>query len=271
MSHAQVTHESHTPQVQPTPIGNRGVEAAAQTSQLAPPPSPAPLWPDFMVGQETRPTRVVLVDDDPHIRRVITQELMSEPRTLLVAQAESLKEARRVIKKHAFDVLLVDIHLGDGEGFELLDYAKSVHPSVEVIVISVMDCESQVLRAFELGATGYLCKQSWFGCYSEAVLQVVNGGAYITPNVARRLLQRFGKPVEGESKSTPAHDETERLSAREKEVLRLVANGYTSAEIGKRLLISVMTVNTHIRNIYHKLQVRTRAQAVRFASLRGLF
>jgi DNA-binding CsgD family transcriptional regulator len=65
--------------------------------------------------------------------------------------------------------------------------------------------------------------------------------------------------------------ETERLSLREKEVLRMVANGYTSAEIGARLLISAMTVNTHIKNIYRKLQVRTRAQAVRFASLRGLF
>ena len=66
-------------------------------------------------------------------------------------------------------------------------------------------------------------------------------------------------------------DEAERLSAREKEVLRLVASGYTSTEIGTRLLISTMTVNTHVRNIYRKLQVRTRAQAVRFASLRGLF
>ena len=89
-------------------------------------------------------------------------------------------------------------------------------------------------------------------------------------NVARRLLQRFDKPnSQAPKRSRP--DEMERLSSREKEVLRMVASGYTSAEIGVRLLISCMTVNTHIRNIYRKLQVRTRAQAVRFASLRGLF
>ena len=231
---------------------------------------PASTWPDFMVGQKDRPTRVVLVDDNPHIRQVIAQELMSDPRTLLVAHADSVREGRRVIKRHEFDVLLVDLHLGDGEGFDLLDFVKSVRPSVETIVISVMENEEQILRAFELGATGFLSKNSWFGSYSQAVLQVVNGGASITPNLARRLLQRFDKGVANPA-SARTHDEAERLSAREKEVLRLVASGHTSSEIGSRLLISAMTVNTHVRNIYRKLQVRTRAQAVRFASLRGLF
>lgn len=233
-------------------------------------PNPASIWPDFLVGQNERPARVLLVDDDPHIRRVIAQELMNEPRTLLVAQANSVKEARRAIKQHDFDVLLVDLHLGDGEGFELLDFVKTVRPCVESIVISVMECEEQVLRAFELGATGYLSKNSWFGSYPQAVLQVVNGGASITPTLARRLLQRFDKPSDQASKRQ-TRDEVGRLSTREKEVLRLVANGLTSVEIGARLLISVMTVNTHVRNIYRKLQVKTRAQAVRFASLRGLF
>ena len=232
--------------------------------------NPPSVWPDFMVGQNERPARVVLVDDDPNIRRVIAQELMNEPRTLLVAQAGSIKEARRAIKQHEFDVLLVDLHLGDGEGFELLDFVKNVRPSVESIVISVMECEEQVLRAFELGATGYLSKNSWFGSYPQAVLQVVNGGASITPNLARRLLQRFDKGADHADKQT-TRGEAERLSIREKEVLRLVANGLTSVEIGSRLLISAMTVNTHVRNIYRKLHVKTRAQAVRFASLRGLF
>ena len=100
--------------------------------------------------------------------------------------------------------------------------------------------------------------------------QVVNGGASITPNLAHRLLQRLDNS-DSHARKPPTREETERLSIREKEVLRLVATGHTSAEIGTRLLISVMTVNTHVRNIYRKLQVRTRAQAVSFASLRGLF
>ncbi|WP_287804877.1 response regulator transcription factor [Diaphorobacter sp.] len=234
--------------------------------------NPPSIWPDFLAGQLEKPVRVLLVDDDAHMRRVIAQELMSDQRTLLVAQATSVREGRKAIKQHEFDVMLVDLNLGDGEGFMLIDYMKSVRPTAEAIVISIMQNDEQVLHAFELGATGYLVKNSWFGSYPQAVLQVANGGASITPNLARRLLQRFDP-----SGSAAPHaqrrveQETERLSQREKEVLRMVASGYTSAEIGNRLFISSLTVNTHIKNIYRKLQVRTRAQAVRFASLRGLF
>ena len=228
------------------------------------------VWPDFMAGQEARPVRVLLIDDDPHILRVIAQELMADNRILVVAQAGSLREGRKAIKQHEFDVLLVDLNLGDGKGFDLLDYMKAVRPSAEAVVISVMDNDDHVLRAFELGATGYHIKNSWFGSYSQAVLQVVNGGASITPNLARRLLQRFDK-THADTPKRRQPDETDHLSIREKEILRMVASGYTSAEIATRMQISGMTVNTHIRNIYRKLQVRTRAQAVRFAMLRGLF
>lgn len=235
------------------------------------PPNPgSQLWPDFLIGQADRPVRVLLIDDDAHIRRVIAQELMADERTLLVAQAESLKEGRKAIRQHVFDVMLVDIHLGDGEGLDLIDFMKTVHPSAEAIVVSIMESDDLVVRAFELGATGYLVKNSWFGSYPQAVLQVANGGASITPNLARRLLQRFDKPAVAEVRKRQP-EEAERLSAREREVLRLVASGHTSVEIGVRLTISSMTVNTHIKNIYRKLQVRTRAQAVRFASLRGMF
>ncbi len=255
-----------------------------ESGQFAVHQSPPSMWPDFMTGQAQKPVRVLLVDDDPHMRRVIAQELMADERTLLVAQASSVREGRKAIKQHDFDVMLVDLNLGDGEGFELIDYLKSTRPGAEAIVISIMENDDQVLHAFELGATGYLVKNSWFGNYPQAVLQVANGGASITPNLARRLLQRFdhgtpSAPAPGpasmpEAQASAQHDaehEPERLSQREKEVLRMVASGYTSAEIGTQLQISTLTVNTHIKNIYRKLQVRTRAQAVRFASLRGLF
>lgn len=232
--------------------------------------NPPSVWPAFLAGQCDSPVRVLLVDDDPHIRRVIAQELMGDARTLLVAQASSVREGRRAIKQHEFDVLLVDLNLGDGNAFDLLEFLKTARPSAQAVVISVMENEDQVLRAFELGATGYVGKNSWFRNYSQAVLQVANGGATITPNLARRLLQRLDR---GHAEGTRRRQssETDQLSTREKEILRMVASGYTSAEVGSRLLISSMTVNTHLRNIYRKLQVRTRAQAVRFASIRGLF
>jgi len=140
----------------------------------------------------------------------------------------------------------------------------------EAIVISAMEDEQHALHAFELGATGYLVKNSWFGNFPQAVLQVVNGGASITPNLARRLLNKFEQP-QTNTQALQESKNKEKLSEREKQVLKLVASGYTSTEIGSRLIISAQTVNTHIKNIYRKLNVRTRAQAVSFAASRGLF
>ena len=110
------------------------------------------------------------------------------------------------------------------------------------------------------------------------MLQVVNGGASITPNLARRLLKRLdgsanaarGVAAAAARSQVAPGSCAEKLSEREREILRLVATGYTSGEIGKRLTISAQTVNTHIKNMYRKLQVRTRAQAVNLASMRGL-
>ncbi|QDL39750.1 LuxR C-terminal-related transcriptional regulator [Rhodoferax sediminis] len=231
--------------------------------------SDSSLWPNFLNGQPGQPVRVLLVDDDPHFRRVIAQELVADLRVSLVAQGGSAREGRRLIALHEFDVMMIDLNLGDGSGFDLIDYMKSIRPAAEAVVISAMEDEQHALHAFELGATGYLLKNSWFGNFSQAVLQVVNGGASITPNLARRLLLKLDH-AQGDAQMIRVSSKPDKLSDREKEVLRMVANGYTSAEIGARLTISCQTVNSHIKNIYRKLQVRTRAQAVSFAGARGL-
>lgn len=224
------------------------------------------LWPDFMVGQTEKPVRVLLVDDDAHLRHVVSRELMGDSRVLLVGQASSVKEARRLMRVEPFDVLLADLNLDDGTGFDLIGLQRSLRPSAETVIISVMEGDSQLLQAIEQGAAGYLVKHSWFGSYVQAVLQVANGGASITPHLARRLLQRM-RGNGGER--PPADTEPEKLSVREREILRHVANGYTSQEISMHLEIALLTVNTHVRNIYRKLQVRSRAQAVRAALAQG--
>lgn len=227
-------------------------------------------WPTSMIGQKEQPVRVYVVDDDSHVRRVIARELMADPRTLLVGQVDSLRCARKHMAEHAFDVMLLDLSLGDGEGFELMALARTLNPDVLIVVISVTERDDKVLQAFELGAMGYLLKTSFFGDYVQAVLQVANGGASITPSLAKKLLAHLSKS-HLRNVSEFNFSGAEHLSARESEVLKYVATGYTSVEIGIRLQISTLTVNTHIRSIYRKLQARTRAQAVRAASLRGLF
>lgn len=235
--------------------------------------SHASMWPDFLTTEPGRLVRVILIDDDPHIRCVIAGELVSDMRIDLVGQADCARSGKRLISNTEFDVMIVDLNLGDGSGFELIEHMKRVRNHAEAIVVSIMDDEQRAIRAFELGATGYLVKNSWFGSFAQAVLQVCNGGASITPNLARRLLQKFETPAGngmGAARApmpAPAASGTgSTLSERECEVLRLVALGHTSPEIAQRLTLSVQTVNTHIRNIYRKLQVKSRAQAVSMAS-----
>ena len=251
-------------------------EVASATPMTRAPSTSA--WPHFLTGQTDQPVRVIVVDDDAHMRRVISQELLADARIHLVGQASSLREGKRLVSLHEFDVMLVDLNLGDGTGFQLIEHMKSVRPVAEAVVVSAMEDEEHAMHAFEIGATGYLIKNSWFGSFGQAVLQVVNGGASITPNLARRLLKRMeggarnGAAPGFQNHSAPSARPTprgEKPSDREREILRLVASGHTSCEIGKRLGISDQTVNTHIKNIYRKLHVRTRAQAVNLASLRG--
>jgi DNA-binding NarL/FixJ family response regulator len=149
-------------------------------------PPAAPLWPGFLTGQQDAPVRVLLIDDDEFMRRVIAQELLSDLRIQLEGQAGSLRDGRRLIATHAFDVLMVDLRLGDGTGFDLIREASKLNSAAEIIVITALEDEAHVLQAFELGATGYLLKDAWLQSFAQAVLQVVNGGAAITPRLARR-------------------------------------------------------------------------------------
>jgi DNA-binding NarL/FixJ family response regulator len=245
------------------------IPGLAQTAQAGQPPrdnAPA-FWPPFLAGQPAQPVRVLLIDDDSHIRTVIASELLGDLRTDVVAQGTSVREGRRLISQHEFDVMLIDLNLGDGSGFELIEHMKTVRPMAEALVISAMEDEEHAMHAFALGATGYFVKNSWFGNFPQAVLQVVNGGASITPSLARRLLHRLTHSQESTPRPVEACD---KLSDREKEILKMVASGYTSSEIAQTLRISCQTVNAHIKNIYRKLHVRNRAQAVSYATRRGL-
>lgn len=106
-----------------------GIPGLTQTQTVQPSRETASsLWPDFLAGQPGQPVRVLLIDDDASIRKVIANELLGDLRTDLVAQGSSVREGRRLISQHEFDVMLIDLSLGDGSGFELIEYMKSVQP-----------------------------------------------------------------------------------------------------------------------------------------------
>jgi DNA-binding NarL/FixJ family response regulator len=223
-----------------------------------------------MRGQPDAPLRVLLVDTDPHARRVIARELMDDPRTVVVGQAGSLREGLRLVRDTAFDVLLVEARLQDGCGSDLIAPARLANTGAEVIVLSRAGGEEEAFKAFDLGAAGYLSKNCWFMSCVEAVLQVANGGAAITPALSRRLLRRLRRKGDPPA-ATARSGETVRLklTPREHEVLRMVARGLTSSEISVQLNISCTTVNSHLKNLYEKLEAHTRAQAISCAISRG--
>jgi DNA-binding NarL/FixJ family response regulator len=234
----------------------------------------ANLWPDFLLGQANKPLRVILIEEDSHMRSVIGQELGADPRTTLMATAGNVREGKNLIANYAFDVMLLDLNLRDGPSLDLLKFMKLHRPNAEVVVISMMDDEQQAMTAFDLGATGFVVKNSWFGNFAQAVLQVANGGSFLSPNLARRLIKKMvGSPHLDQqvlkNHVIPLHGSGV-LSFREREILELVADGCTSAAIALEINISSQTVTTHIKNIFQKLHVHTRAQAVMVAKSQGL-
>ncbi len=235
--------------------------------------NPPCVWPESMVGQPGAPVRVHLVDRDAHLRGVIAQELMSDSRTVVAGQAGSLREAPRLIRCTRFDVLLMEVSDEEESTFELIKLARSVQPDAEVVALARHEAEEVALKAFDLGAAGFLVKNSLFVSFVQAVLQVANGGAAISPALSRKLLLKDRSPAVQAVPSAPEPaDEVVRirLSSRETEVLRMIACGLTSIQIGERLAISCTTVNSHVKNMYQKLHVRSRAQAVSCANAWGL-
>ncbi|MBS79715.1 response regulator transcription factor [Variovorax sp.] len=243
----------------------KGIESSRAKSPDATALTP---WPSFLAGQAEKPVRVLLIDEDNDARRAITHELVVDPRVCVVGEAGRLPEARRLLAQQEFDVLILDVRLGGGKGFELIESARLNRSSAEVIVHSTLDDELQVRRAFAAGASGFLVKNSWFLNFTQAVLQVVNGGAAVSPDVIRHLLLRQGRPVPARAGDNGAVRRM--LSAREREVLQLVAQGHVTLEIARWLSISTQTVCAHMKNICQKLRARTRAQAVTVATNEGL-
>ncbi len=236
--------------------------------------SQAHLWPDFLVGQASQPLRVVLIEEETHLRGVVGNDIGLDPRTTLVATASNMREGKHLLETYVFDVLLLDLNMHGGLSFELLKFSKMMRPNAEVIVISKTDDLLSATKAFNLGASGHILKDSWFGDFAQAVLQVANGGSFLSPNLARKLIKNLFSSPDLEVLHTPSKvlslPGNSILSFREREILELVSEGYTSSAIALKINISSQTVTTHIKNIYRKLQVHTRAQAVSSAKNQGL-
>lgn len=219
--------------------------------------------------------RVLLVEDDPATRARLSAALDSVAGLRVVAACSGMTDACAWLSDHSPDVLLCDLGLPDGSGIDVIRFARRRHPQCDCMVITMFGDDANVLASIAAGATGYLLKDASDDDLRSSILELRAGGSPMSPVIARQVINRLrDADVRGAThanhKPPVAAPGGISLSARETEILDLVARGYTYAEIAGHLSIGVTTVATHIRNIYGKLAVNSRSEAVFEAHKLGL-
>ncbi|MEH3089582.1 MAG: response regulator transcription factor [Microbacterium arborescens] len=213
--------------------------------------------------------RVVIVDDHSIFRSGLRADLAAGIE--VVGEAADVASAVAVIDRTAPDVVLLDVHLPGGSGPERAGGAEVIAAvratATRFLALSVSDAADDVVRVIRAGARGYITKGSSGGEVSRAVVAVAGGDAVFSPRLAGFVLDAFGA-VSGETAT--AVDELDRLSAREQEVMRLIARGYAYKEVAAELFISVKTVETHVSAVLRKLQLSSRHELTAWATARRL-
>ncbi len=211
----------------------------------------------------TPPVRVVLVDDHRLFRSGVRAEL--GPRVDVIGEADDVASAVAAIVALTPDVVLLDVHLPGGGGAEVLRAVLPQLPDVRFRAVSVSDAAEDVIGTIRAGARGYVTKTISGADLTDAVVRVADGDAVFSPRLAGFVLDAFA------ATDAPSIDpELDALTAREREVLRLIARGYAYKEIARELFISVKTVETHVSSVLRKLQLSNRHELTRWATDRRL-
>jgi DNA-binding NarL/FixJ family response regulator len=220
-----------------------------------------------VVDQEQRshaggePIRVAVVDDQELFRRGLTMLLGVEDDIEGVGEAGDGVAATELAAAAVPDVILMDVRMPKRSGIEACVAIKEVAPTARIIMLTVSDEEADLYEAVKNGASGYLLKDSSIDEVAQAIRVVADGQSLISPSMAIKLLDEFKQMSRSDRQQVPSP----RLTERELEVLKLVAQGLNNREIAKRLFISENTVKNHVRNILEKLQLHSRMEAVMYA------
>lgn len=209
------------------------------------------------------PLRVILADDHPMFREGMAVALSSAPGLEVIAEAANGEEAVAAASRLQPDVVVMDVNMPGLNGIEATRRIVGESPHIGVLVLTMFDEDESVFQAMRAGARGYLLKGADREDVLRAVRAVGSGNAIFGPALARRLIGYF---TSGRAGAAPFANLTER----EREVLELLARGRTNAEIGRQLMISAKTVRNHVSNVFAKLQVSDRTQAIIRARGAGL-
>ena len=207
--------------------------------------------------------RVFVVDDHALVRSGVRTELAGRVR--VIGEAGDVETAAAAIPAADPDVVLVDVHLPGGGGAEVIRRVLAQRPSTRFLALSVSDAPEDVIAVIRAGARGYLTKSVSGAELAEAIERVAAGDAVFSPRLAGFVLDAFGATV-----SVPRDAELDQLTAREREVLRLIARGYAYKEVARQLSLSVKTVETHVSSVLRKLQLSSRHELTRWAAERRI-
>lgn len=233
----------------------------------APEPAAGPLRPRTTAA--ARP-RVVIVDDHGLFRSGVRSELGDQVE--VVGEADDVKPAVEIIGELQPDVVLLDVHLPGGGGQIVVSAVRAAEPASEVrfLALSASDAPEDVIAVIRAGARGYVTKTISGADLVDAVRRVAAGDAVFSPRLAGFVLDAFAAMPAAQEHRPSFDPELDQLTTREREVLRLIARGYTYKEVAKELYISAKTVETHVSSVLRKLQLSTRHQLTRWAAERRL-
>jgi DNA-binding NarL/FixJ family response regulator len=215
--------------------------------------------------RRTEPIRVLIADDHALFRRGLEMVLDEEADIDIVGQASDGAEARDTAAESLPDVVLMDIRMPKISGIEACRAMKEATPSTKIVMLTISDEEEDLFEAIRAGASGYLLKDIPLDEVAGSVRAVHGGQSLISPSMAGKLLTEFASMARSTEEERPQQVPAPKLSAREMEVLKLVAKGMNNRDIAKDLFISENTVKNHVRNILEKLQIHSRMEAVMVA------
>lgn len=207
---------------------------------------------------EERPLRIVIADDHSVVRRGLRQLLEAEAGLEVVAEAEDVDGARRYVRGHHPDVLVLDLNMPGGSTLEAIPEIRAEAPDTQIVVLTMQNEPAYAREALGAGVMGYVLKEAADDELIEAVKRAAAGDTYLNPRLGAKVA------------ATPPPGPPDGLSEREVQVLRMIALGHTNAEIASQLYLSVRTVETHRAHIQQKLNLGSRSELVQYALEHGL-
>ena len=197
--------------------------------------------------------KIMIVEDQDEVREGLCVLINGSEGYRCIAACRTAEEALEKLRQETPDVALMDIHLPGMQGPECVVHIRENYPAVQIMMLTVFENNEEIFRSLEAGATGYLLKKTPPARLLEAITDLHRGGSPMSSEIARKVVQAFNRTP---GSRFPEAD----LTAREQEILSLLARGFLYKEIADKLFINIETVRTHIRKIYQKLQVHTRSE-----------